>query len=82
MTDQTIQDRHGPAVYEVTVFGHLARGMTHWLDGVTLTTHADGKTTLRSRPIDQAALYGLLEKVRDLGLGLVSVQRIARREEE
>ena len=65
-----------PSWYEFRLQGHLAPRWTAWLDEMTLTTHGDGTTRLRGPVVDQAALYGLLNKLRDIGLPLVSVQRV------
>ena len=63
-------------VYQIRVKGHLGHQWTEWLESVTITLEADGSTLLTSPPIDQAALYGLLRKVRDIGLPLVSVTAV------
>jgi hypothetical protein len=65
-----------PIWYEFRLQGRLAPRWTAWLDEMTLTTHRDGTTLLRGPVVDQAALYGLLNKLRDIGLPLVSVQRV------
>ena len=62
-----------PAPYEIRVAGHLDQHWTTWLDGLTLTHHHDGTTTLHGVVADQAALHGLLAKVRDIGATLISV---------
>jgi hypothetical protein len=62
--------------YEIRLDGHLDRRWAAWFDGLTLTRHSDGTTTLRGPVVDQAALHGLLQKVRDLGLPLVSVVQV------
>jgi hypothetical protein len=59
--------------YEIRVKGHLATRWAAWFDGMTLTREADGITVLRGPVADQSALHGLLRKVNDLGLPLVSV---------
>jgi hypothetical protein len=59
--------------YEIRVGGHLEARWSAWFDGLTLTREADGTTVLRGPVVDQAALHGLLQKVRDTGLPLVSV---------
>jgi hypothetical protein len=59
--------------YEIRVKGHLADRWTAWFDGMTLTPQSDGTTVLRGSVADQSALHGLLRKVSDLGLPLVSV---------
>jgi hypothetical protein len=62
-----------PTTYAVRVRGHLADRWSAQLDGFALTRSPDGTTTLTGRPVDQAALHGLLHKIRDLGLDLLSV---------
>ena len=62
-----------PAVYEVRLDGHLDEHWSTWFDGMAVTRVDDGTTTLRGPLVDQAALHGLIQKVRDLGLPLVSV---------
>lgn len=65
-----------PQVYKIEVEGHLDQTLwTEWFDGMTVTLDEDGNTTLVGLVADQAALYGLLAKVRDLGLVLVAVRR-------
>jgi hypothetical protein len=59
--------------YEIRVKGHLADRWAAWFDGMTLTRHVDGTTVLHGPVADQSALHGLLRKVSDLGLPLVSV---------
>ena len=62
--------------YEIRIQGHLETRWGSWFDGLTLITEGDGTTILRGPVIDQAALHGLLQKVRDLGLPLVSVTHV------
>ena len=62
-----------PDRYEIRVKGHLADRWSAWFDGMTLTRHADGTSVLDGPIADQSALHGLLRKVGDLGLPLVSV---------
>jgi len=59
--------------YEIRVNGHLADRWAAWFDGMTVTRQADGTTVLEGPVADQAALHGLLRKVSDLGVPLVSV---------
>jgi len=61
--------------YEIRLKGHLAVRWADWFDGMTLTQESDGTTVLRGSVVDQAALHGLLGKVRDLGLPLIAVNR-------
>ncbi len=62
--------------YEIRIKGHLEAHWSDWFGAVTVTQEQDGSTTLTCQVIDQAALYGLLRQVRDLGLTLLSVKRI------
>jgi len=62
-----------PTTYEIRIKGHLGRQWTDWFDGLDITLDDSGDTLLTGRLVDQAALYGLLRKVRDLGMPLVSV---------
>ena len=64
-----------PVVYQIRVEGQLGCQWTDWFSGLTITLHDSGDTLI-SGPIDQAALHGLLKKVRDLGMPLVSVNRV------
>jgi hypothetical protein len=62
--------------YQIRVKGHLDLTWTAWFDGLTITHDADGATTLQGPVVDQAALYGLISRVRDLGLTLLAVNRV------
>ena len=75
-------DPTGNGWYELRVRGHLDARWAAWFDGLTLTRHSDGTTVLRGPVPDQAALHGLLLKVRDIGLPLVSVTATAPRDPE
>jgi hypothetical protein len=68
-TDQLI-------VYQIRLKGHLSDQWTEWFEGLTITLEKDGNTILTGPVIDQAALHGLLKKVRDLGIPLLSVNRV------
>ena len=69
-------DSGQPMVYQIRIEGHLACQWTDWFGGLSITLEEDGDTLLTGPVIDQAALYGLLKKVRDLGMPLVSVNRV------
>ena len=62
-----------PLIYQIRIKGHLAPHWADWFEGLTLTLEANGDTLLTGPVIDQAALYGVLRKVRDVGLPLLSV---------
>jgi hypothetical protein len=66
-------DPNQPLVYQIRIKGHLGSGWTDWFGGLTITPEENGDTLLTGPVVDQAALYGLLKKVRDLGMPLVSV---------
>lgn len=71
----TKDDRREARSYEIRLTGHLEAHWTTWFDGLTLSDETDGTTVIRGAVADQAALHGLLQRVRDLGLPLVSVTR-------
>ena len=60
-------------MYEIKLEGHLGPEWTDWFEGLTLTLEDNGESLLTCSVVDQAALYGLLRKVRDVGLRLVSI---------
>jgi hypothetical protein len=62
--------------YEIRLKGHLETRWASWFDGLSLTHESDGTTTIHGPIVDQAALHGVLQKVRDLGLPLVSVTQV------
>lgn len=64
-----------PVLYQLRVEGHLDPGWSEWFDGLAISQEADGITLIAGPVRDQAVLFGLLIKVRDLGLTLVSVNR-------
>jgi hypothetical protein len=74
--NQTPAEHHGPGRYELRIRGHLDDCWAEWFEGLVLIRESDGTTTLCGPVIDQAALHGLLAKVRDLGVTLISVHAI------
>lgn len=67
----------GTQHYEIRVKGHLAARWSAWFDGLTLAEANDGTTVIRGPVVDQAALHGLLQKLRDVGIPLVSLTPVA-----
>ncbi len=62
--------------FEIRVKNHLSRDWSEWFEGLTITDQSDGETLLAGPVKDQAALFGILMKIRDLGLILISVNRV------
>jgi len=73
-------DRHEPGRYEIRLKGHLDRRWAAWFDGLSISLESDGTTILDGPIADQAALHGLLLKVRDTGIPLVSVTQVQPRQ--
>jgi hypothetical protein len=70
-------NRHDqPMVYQIRIKGHLGSGWTDWFGGMAITLEDDGDTLLTGPVEDQAALHGLLRKVRDPGMPLISAIRV------
>jgi hypothetical protein len=69
-------DSNQPIVYQIRVKSHLGSDWTDWFQGLTITLEENGDTLLTGPVIDQAALHGLLKRVRDLGISLVSVNPV------
>jgi hypothetical protein len=65
-----------PLIYQIRLKGHLGRHWTDWFDGLTITLEDNGETLLTGPVADQAALHGLLKKVRDLAMPLISVSPV------
>ena len=72
-TQASIKGYDEPGLYEIRIKGHLDNRWAARFDGLTITIEDDGETLLTGKVVDQAALYGLLRKVRDLGMPLISV---------
>jgi hypothetical protein len=74
---QTFDEKHNQhQCYEIRLKGHLEDRWAEWFEGLTITLEEDGDTLLTGPVADQAALYGLLKKVRNLGMPLVSVSPV------
>jgi hypothetical protein len=79
-TDTAPEDSHVPGVYEIRIKGHLDNRWASWFEGLTINLEDNGETLLSGPVVDQAALHGLLRKVRDLALPLVSVIQVDRKQ--
>ncbi|MEQ1768911.1 MAG: hypothetical protein ABL879_03655 [Devosia sp.] len=66
-------DRHDAKIYQIRLLGHLDARWAHQLDAIGLCHETDGTTALRAAIADQPALHGLLNRIRDLGIPLISV---------
>jgi hypothetical protein len=75
-TDSATEEPRKSAYYAIRIKGHLDHRWSDWFDGMTLTLEDNGDTLLTGPVTDQAALHGLLRKVRDLGLPLLSVIQV------
>ena len=69
-------DATQPMVYQIRIKGHLGPQWKEWFEGLTITLEDNGDTLLSGPVVDQAALHGLLKKVRDLGIPLISVSPV------
>jgi hypothetical protein len=76
MGDTSTGQDHDAGRYKIRLKGHLAARWTAWFDGLSISRENDGTTIISGLVADQAALHGLLQKVRDIGLPLVSVTRV------
>jgi hypothetical protein len=74
-TSTSALDLHKPGVYEIRIKGHIDERWDGWFEGLSITLEKSGDTLLSGSVVDQAALYGLLRKVRDSGMPLISVNR-------
>ncbi len=73
----TVPDDHDESgFYEIRIKGHLDDRWSAWFEGLTLTLEDNGNTLLTGLVVDQAALYGILKKVRDVGMSLISVNPV------
>ena len=71
-----------PCIYEIRVAGHLADRWSDWFEGLTICTEEHGETTMTGALADQSALYGVLTKIHNLNLILISVQRLPSTKKE
>jgi hypothetical protein len=76
MSNEHDSERDQQMVYEIRLRGHLNRKWIDWFEGLTIMLEEDGNTLLIGPVVDQAALHGLLKKVRDLGMSLLSVNSV------
>ena len=77
-TLDTNTDPRQPTIYQIRLRGHLGSQWTDWFGGLTVTLEDNGETLLTGPVVDQAALHGLIKKVRDLGMPLVSVVSVVQ----
>ena len=75
-TPASNEARDEPGLYEIRIRGHLGSRWAYRLEGFTISLEDSGNTILTGRVVDQAALHGLLKKVRDFGMPLLSVNRV------
>lgn len=72
-TDHHIASYGQRVQYEIRVEGHLSERWAAWFDGLDITSATDGTTVIRGTVVDQAALHGLLQRLRDIGIPLISL---------
>ncbi len=77
MSEMSSGGHHGPGRYEIRLKGRLDPRWASWFDGMAVSNDGDGTTVIRGHVVDQSALHGLLNKVRDIGLPILSVVRLA-----
>ncbi len=76
MSESTAPQIGQPVVYQIRLQGHLGPEWADWFEGMIIDLEEGGETLLTGPVVDQAALHGLLKKVRDLGMPLISVNRV------
>ena len=69
-------------IYQIRIKGHLGQQWTDWFEGLSITLEENGDTLLSGPIVDEAALHGLLKRVRDLGMPLLSVNRVEQGSED
>lgn len=75
MTDEQKSNpwAHQPAIYQIRIKGHLGEQWLTWFESLTISLEEDGSTLLSGLVFDQSALHGILKKIRDLGMPLLSI---------
>ena len=76
MNTDSESDPDQPMIYQIKLKGHLGSQWAHWFERLTITLEEDGNTLLTGVVVDQAALHGILKKIRDLGMPLLSVNSV------
>lgn len=84
MTDeqQANPDAHQQTIYQFRIKGHLGTQWMGWFEGLTVILEEDGNTLLSGPVIDQSAMHGILKKIRDLGMPLLSVNSVETRTQD
>jgi hypothetical protein len=67
------RDPDQPKIFQIRIQGYLSQQWTGWFEGLSITLEEDGNTLLSGPVVDQSALYGILKKIRNLGMSLLSV---------
>ena len=81
-TSSPTPDASQPMIYRIRIKGHLGARWEDWFECMTITPEANGDTLLTGPVVDQAALHGVLKKVRDLGLPLLSIIEVETKQED
>lgn len=81
MVNTTANATHSNQIYQITIKGHLGPEWKDWFEGLSITQEANGTSVLMVPVVDQAALFGHLRKIRDLGMPLISVISLQSRKE-
>ena len=71
-----------PKIFQIRIKGHLGQQWMDWFDGLTITLEEDDNTLLMGLVVDQSALHGILKKIRDLGMPLLSVNSVGPRAQD
>lgn len=84
MTDRSEVQKNGkgPIIYQIKIEGHLDNSWQEWFEGMNIRRLKDGNTLLSGEVVDQAGLYGLLKKIRNLGMSLISIVPVGTAKEE